>query len=830
MGIAAIITTLSVGANVEANLRRSLLEAAGNADLLITPGAAGLSVFQVEPLLSEALAVGDVAHARPVLNTRAEPERGATEDLVQRSVIPGVDSGFQVQGRVTEQEGAVPGRLAAGVLPLAGSHGIAVADGFAASRGMRVGDTVEFAFTTGRAALVVTGLLDDGAGAASTNGGRVGVMALGDLQELLHLQGRASHLEVAATAADKVDGVQEKLAELAGEGFAVTYPAQAGNFTFGIVQTLQAGLSVLAATLLALGAFLAYNTFMASVVERRREYALLRTVALTRRAVLRLALYEAVALSAVGVVLGVLLGIGLSALITYLNSVTFGFDFRTLTFPLSNVLLASLFGVVASLVAGYLPALSASRVPPVAALRAASTEEPRPPLLTGIVLTAVGVTVALIPWRGVLAIYAAAVSLAVIFFGMALVAPSLLRPASRLLTPVLTRLFGAAGKLGAAFAERNSVRNGVAIGTVVVGTGLVIGVGSMVTSTNREVSEWIDTTVVGDLYVTAPVPFPDGFEDTAESLPGVDVASGVKVTAVRFLQGEDDRRGRSIALVLVDPARFEPETGFGRFQHLPGEGDHRSTYEALRSGQVLVANTMKDRYGIRTGGVITLRTRDGFKEFDVAGVVVDFTGGGETVVASIEDVDLFGGGNPDLFVMTVARGAEQSEVAERLIAEFPELHLDVTRNEDYKKQIEEVTNQAFSTTRLLLWIAVLVSALAVANTLGMNLVNRGHEIAVLRTIGLSRTGVRSLVLAEGMLVTIVGAVFGALFGVLLSRVIVEGAASLTGFQLVPHIPFSLIGLSLLASPLVGIVAALLPARRAANTQPSRALASWSEAS
>src|SRR5690606_5843539 len=102
----------------------------------------------------------------------------------------------------------------------------------------------------------------------------------------------------------------------------------------------------------------------------------------------------------------------------------------------------------------------------------------------------------------------------------------------------LTRLFGPAGRLGASFAERNASRNGVAIGTVVVGTGLVIGVGSMVASTNQAISSWVETTVVGDLFITSPVSFPDDFPARAEALEGVDVASGVKVTAVRFLQDE----------------------------------------------------------------------------------------------------------------------------------------------------------------------------------------------------------------------------------------------------------------------------------------------------
>lgn len=826
LGIAAILTTLSVGSNVEVNLRQALQAAAGKADLLVTPGAGGRAIFETQPLLSQVRSLPDVAAAYPVLSTRAEPERSKTE--VEKAIIPGVDSGFQVQGRITDQPDELPARLKEGQLPTAGSLGIAIADGFAAGRGIRVGDRVEFLFSTGRTSLAVTGLLDDAVGLASTNGGRVGLMEFGDLQQVLHLQGRASQIEVQAVSSGAVEALQSQLERVAGPAFAVTYPAGSGNFTFGIVQTLQSGLSVLAATLLALGAFLAYNTFMASVVERRREYALLRTIALTRAAVLRLAFYEALALAALGIVAGILIGVLLSVVITYLNSVTFGYDFRALVLPLGNVALASVLGAVAALVAGLLPALAASRTPPMQAMQSVDDDGGQRFTWLGLLLVAVGVGAALAPWRGITAIYATTVSLGLFFTGIALVAPALLAPATRLLRRPLALVFGPAGKLGAAFAQRNASRNGVAIGTVVVGTGLVIGVGSMVASTNHAISSWVETTVVGDLFITSPVTFPDDFPQRAEELTGVDVVSGVKITAVRFLQDDSDRRGRAVALVLVDPARFDPQDGFGRFQYIPGQGDDLSAYRGLRAGEVLVANTMKDRYGLSMGDQITLRTTEGFEPFRIAGVVVDFTGGGETVVASIEEIGLFGGGNPDLYVVTIRPDQQQAAVRQRFLDEFPDLGLDVTLNADYKRYIREVTSQAFATTRVLLFIAVLVAALAVANTLGMNLVNRGHEIAVLRTLGLTRGGVRTMITSEGIVVTLIGALIGVAFGILLSRVITAGAAALTGFLLEPKVPWSLALIALVASPLVGLLAALLPARRAARLAPNRALASWSE--
>ena len=826
LGIAAVLTTLSVGDNVEANLRSTLQAAVGKADLVITPGPSGRAIFERSPLLDEVRGHPGVAAAYPVLNTRAEPLREVEE--FERSAIPGVDTGFQIQGRLSEFPDDLPAELAEGELPTADGMGIAIADGFAETRGLTVGDVVPFVTAGGTVDLTVTGLLDDSVGIASTNGGRVGVMHLHVLEQVINLVGRVSLIEVQVSQPDQVEAVRAQLQDQLGDAYAVTLPAITGNYASGFAQTLQAGLSVLAATLLALAAFLAYNTFMASVVERGREYALLRTICLTRGGVMRLAFYEALALALVGVVVGIGLGVLLSYLVTALNGATLGFEFRTVVIPVRSVLIASGFGVAAALVAGVLPAWNASRTSPMAAVQRSEPETSRAATWGGILLLAAGAGLALYPWSGMTAIVLTVVALGLFFGGVSLAAPGLLGPVLRLLRPVLVRLFGAPGRLGTSFAQRNAARNGVAIGTVVVGTGLVLGVGSMVSSINDAIGSWIDTTVVGDLFVTTPVSFPADFAARAQAVEGVDVASGVGIRVVRF-ESEEQPRGRSVALVLADPARFDPDDGFGKFQYVAGQGDDASGYAGLASGDaVLVANTMHDRHGFSVGDTISLRTASGFQEFPIAGVVVDFTGGGEAVIASIERLPDFGGGTPDLYVLTVDDGASPEVVRERLLAAFPELYLDATMNVDYRQNIMEVTDQAFATTRVLVTIAVLVAVLGVANALGMNLVNRGHEIAVLRTIGLTRSGVRWLVATEGIVVTLIGGVLGAGFGLLLARIVTTGAGAVTGYDLQPVVPLSLALLAVAASPVVGLIASLLPARRAARLTPANALASWSE--
>src|SRR5690625_985638 len=561
-GIASVLATLSLGENVRANLAGLLQAASGRAGLVVSPGVDGRAVFEYGEVLHTVTADEGVRLGYPVLRHRAEPLRDL--EVTGDGRLQVVDSGFQMSGYPTELGAELPLPLVAGALPQEGRMEIVLAAGFAASRDLQPGETVTFATQFGDAEFTVSGLLDDSEGYGSTNFGRVGAVHISDLQEVLRLGGRASVLELILEDGPVAARTQERLQELLGPGFAVVPPQGVGDVATGLVDALAAGLQVLAFTLLALAGFLAFNTFAASVLERTREYALLRTICMTRAQVRNLALLEALIISLLGVAAGILLGLLLAQVLARFNAAVLDVEFRTLVLPLGSVVLASVIGIGVSLLAGWLPAREASLTPPLSALRV--SEVRGTPLLSviGWLLMATAAFTALYPWQGRIALLMAAVAMGLLFLGLTLAARSILRPAAALLAAPLQRLFGVSGRLGTDMAARNSGRNGVALGMVVVGMALTIGVGSMVAGVNNTVADWVETTVLGDLFATSPVSFPADFEEQAlEAVPGLDVVSGVAFNAIRF--EPPAARARTVALILVDADRFDPESGFGRF-------------------------------------------------------------------------------------------------------------------------------------------------------------------------------------------------------------------------------------------------------------------------
>ncbi len=256
ISIAAVLSTLSVGDNVEANIRSNLEASVGGAELVVAPGPQGRAVLEIDDILAAIRSTEGVQAAYPVLNVPAEPVR---DFQVRRdTIIPGVGSGFQLSGRVTEVTDALSVTLAAGALPQQGSGGVALARAFANDRGFSLGDEVVFAGQRGSMSFILTGFLDDGVGIASSNAGRIGIVHLSDLQEAVRLERRASVIELSIADSTSVSRVRSALQSNLGESYTVTLPAGSAAIATGIVDTLQAGLQVLAATLVALAAFIAY--------------------------------------------------------------------------------------------------------------------------------------------------------------------------------------------------------------------------------------------------------------------------------------------------------------------------------------------------------------------------------------------------------------------------------------------------------------------------------------------------------------------------------------------------------------------------------------------
>jgi putative ABC transport system permease protein len=787
VGVAAVLATLSLGDNVQANLSAELQRSALGGDVRVVAAAGERTLFETGSLPATLTADPAVTGVTTRLEMPAEP-RTPGGDEPASSWVPGFESGFMLVGLERPNHAEPVGRLAAGRWPSPDAAEVALAQAFVNARGFDLSDTLVFATPYGPITLEVVGVLEDGRGAAVLNQGRIGMVERSTLAQALGLGGRATQLDVRLTDREE-QAVQAALIHLEGilpaRLIALRASAPTGG-AGGLLETLEAGLQVLAVMLTVLGSFMAYNTFAASSLDRRHELRLLRTVCLSRGDVRALALWEAGMTALVGVAMGLTLGLVLTWLLAALNAVVLGFTVRTLTVSPAAVMLSAFAGVASGMVAAWRPAQEASLQAPLGVqtqVQAAAS-----PARRVLIWLAVGLVAALVPAAGWVALVAGGAAL--VALGVTLSAGGLVLVPR--LAGTLQRRSPASwteARLLGGFMERNVERNGVAMATVAVGVGLVLGVAAMMSSINVEVRQWVNATIAGDLFVTSPSGFPEDFKGRSEAQPGVLAASPVAVRVVRA-EGPGGQQ-RSVNAVFVEPERYQSNLDLGGFVTPDGRADDGSLSAALAAGDVLVSEVLQRRLNLPPGSMLELRTLSGYAPFRVAGTVVDFTGGGDSLVLPYEALERFGGGRANVFVIGLQPNVRADGARERLQA-------------------------------CLLVLALILAGLGVTNALAMNLNARSHEWAVLRALGMTRSRAVRLAALEGLLITTLGVTFGAAFGVMLSRLVAQGASAITGFSLTPTVPFTVLAWVLVGAIPLGVMASVWPAIRVARVSPARA--------
>ncbi|MEU1785312.1 ABC transporter permease [Streptomyces sparsogenes] len=563
-------------------------------------------------------------------------------------------------------------------------------------------------------------------------------------------------------------------------------------------------------------AFLVSNTFTMLSTVRARELALLRAVGASRRRVLGTVLAEAAVVGAAAAVAGYALGVGVATLLADLFPAAAG---PASTAPLDvlsplPLLTALCVGVGFTAAAAYLPALRASAVAPVAALRT-SVPDPTVSLRRrnriGSAVTAAGALL-LIAGQGELG--ALCVATSVLLAGLILLTPQAARAATRVLRAPARRLAGMSGTLALANVCRNPRRTAATAGALTVCLALVsavtVGLSSLSATAGREAEAAMPT----DLRITA-VDFAEINARTAAKvarLPHVAAAGSVREVGLRLREGPD------VWAAVVDPEAVGP----GRLADFTV---HTGDLADLPRG-IAVTRDLAAEHGWRLGDRLTgRRLSDAGAPVGPAlerEIVAVYDGPEALGPALLPESAVTGKGAPSGEVTSVLVRAEAGRTAAakeeirralRNPALLVEDRVDAVRN----------AGQGFGALRSVLYamlsVTAVVAALGVANTMSMAVFERTREIGLLRVVGLDRAGVRSLLRVESVVVSALGAGLGILAGV------AAGVAAVAGQSgAVVSVPWMSLSALLVGAGVVGVLAALGPGTRAVAVPVTRAIA------
>ena len=567
-------------------------------------------------------------------------------------------------------------------------------------------------------------------------------------------------------------------------------------------------LLVFAAVALFVGAFLIFNTFNILVAQRQRELALLRALGASRGQVTRSVLVEGLVVgllaSAIGLGAGVGVAAGLRALISSFGG---ALPSGPLIVTTRTVIAAFAVGILVTLLASLLPARRASAVPPVAAMRDAAIPESslRRSLVIGSVLLLLGVLLVAKGLTGNLPLLGVGALLS--FLGVAGLSPLLSRPASRLLGWPLAR--GVPGKLGQRNAMRNPRRTASTAAALMIGLALVSAVSVLGASTKASVVKIVEGAVGADLVVQQKG-FARGFSPTVtqsvRSAPGV-----ARVDVLRF---EQAKVGSAVTFVTAVPAESIGRTitltrKAGDLSLSPSTlllSDKEAKDRALRPG-----DSVQVTFG--RGSTQTLRVAGTYLANQLVGPYLLDQSASQQFTNRLDSV----------LLVEARKGVSADQVrasVDRVVAAEPTV--EVLNRAEFTKSTTSQIDTVTTIITILLGLSILIAVLGIVNTLALAVIERTHELGLLRAVGLSRRQTRRMVSVEAVIVSVFGALLGigvgSVFGIAFQRALADQGIDQLSF------PAGRLVVFVVVAGLAGVLAALLPARRAARLDVLRAIA------
>jgi putative ABC transport system permease protein len=592
---------------------------------------------------------------------------------------------------------------------------------------------------------------------------------------------------------------------------------------FGFLRTI---LLVFGGIALFVGAFVIYNTFTITVAQRTRELALMRTLGASRRQVLRSVVLEAGIIgfiaSILGLIGGLLLAPGLRGLLQII-----GADLPSTASVVATrtIVVALLVGVLVTVIASIVPALRATRIAPIVALRdglTATTRAGRGRIVFAALLCLVGAGVMSYGLFGGASGSGAAATLGggavAVFLGVALFSPQLVRPMAWVVGAPLERLAGVSGRLARENATRNPARTAATAAALMVGVALVAFVSIFAAGLRGSIDGAVDRAFTGNLSIVDK----SGFNSTPPTLPAsVREVPGVgAVSALRFSEAKVGSKTSTSSVIGIDPATL------AQTYKLKWKQGSDATLATLGDDGIL-ADTGYSK-STKVGDRLTMLTPAGKRVSYVVKGLLDegsdfgLLGGGLVLPNDRLSADFDTDENSFVFLSYKAgapAAATRASIDRMLAATYPD-----TETQD-REQVKEAQagqiNQLLYLIYALLALSVIVSLFGIVNTLALSIFERTRELGMLRAIGTSRRQVKRIVRLEAIITSLIGAVLGLVLGVLFALAISRPLEE-EGFRLT--FPVTTLVLLVAAAAAAGMVASLWPARRAARLDVLEALA------
>jgi putative ABC transport system permease protein len=727
---------------------------------------------------------------------------------------------------VTDDDGALtPQRF---LELLTSPQSVVITEKLARRRGYSLGSPIQLMAGDRVNTYMVRGLLKD-EGPARVMDGSFVLMDIAAAQLAFARLGRIDRIDVELPGSPDSAAIDAAVAAIGARlpaGLTAQRPARRGQQVERMLAAFHTNLTAMSWVALVVGLFLVYNTVTISVIARRDEIGTLRALGVTRGQVLALFLGEAAVLGIVGSVAGIALGRLLADVAVGLTSATVSTLYiataaATPALTWGLIALAFAIGFPLALVAAWVPAREASLVTPTAAMRGHDQLAARVRLgtstlaLAAIVLAAAAGLALLGPVNGRPLFGYLSSFLTII--GAAMCVPAIVYGLTRLLHTPLRRVLGVAGLLAHANLSAAIPRLSISIAALAVALSMTVAVVVMIGSFRDTVVYWVGQTLQADLFIGPGIRPTVGSEQTMS--PAV-------IEAVRThpdVEALDSARNLDFVyqdnLVVLGAGNFDVVLARGALLFkAPGNG-RDALRQAMASEPVIVSEAFANKYGTRPGDTLTLDTPIGPRPFPVAAVYYDYAVERGVIVMDHRTMTRYFGELPPSGLAAYLRpGADAERVRTEILERLDEGHRAfIYTNSALRAEVLRIFDSTFAITYALEIIAVIVAMLGVAATLFTLVVERQHELTMLRLVGALKSQVRRTVVIEAALIGGISQAIGLVVGLALAVILVYVInVQSFGWTIQFRVPVAFLGQISIAVVAATALAGLYPARRAAE--------------
>ncbi len=687
----------------------------------------------------------------------------------------------------------------------------------AARFGLHVGDQLTLVIGAQKRAVTLVGLLRPPNDISSRALEGLLLTDIATAQELFGMIGKLSRIDLIATPAQAA-----QIAATLPSNLRLAPASEQANTVTQLTAAFQLNLAAFSLLALAVGMFLIYNTTLFSVVQRRRVLGILRCIGVTGREIFAMILIEAAIAGAIGGVIGLGLGILLGRLTVGLvtqtiNDLYFSVTVRGVDVDTFSLIKGMLLGIGAAMLAAALPAYEAASVPAITVLQRSDLESRVRrglPAFTfgGIGLIVVGAALIEFVPNSVAASFA---GIFIALFGVTMGVPALTIALMRLATATLGRV-GLIGRMAARTVTQALSRTSVAIAALMVAISVVIGVTVMIASFRATVENWLDQTLIADVYLSPPLqgPIPEAtmnpaLADKVRAVPGV-----ASVDLVHYSTAHSQEFG-DVRLTAVTTLR----------NRILKSSSVSDAVARVQSGAVIVSEPFATRYHVQPGDRITLMTDRGAQRFSIVGIYYDYSSDQGIVLMTLDTYRRFwNDASISAIAVYLARGANQNQVEDAIRAALGGTDVVVQSNKALRDAALVIFDRTFAITLALRLIAVVVAFIGVLGALMALQLERTRELGTLRAAGMTLPQLWRLTLLESGLMGATAGLLSIPTGLILSAVLIyvinlRSFGWTIFFEPVPQVYLEALAVSIIAA----LLAAVYPMLRLGRLQVADAL-------